>query len=168
MGPAPAPNEPHWLVRSVDDLSLRACAIYAVLVLVTPPEGIAALELCPCMTWTQAPCPGCGMTRCGANLVRGRVGRAVAYHPLGIAVIPLLFAAGAVGLLPRRRRDGFRRWLLPRARLLAWSGALLLGTFVAFGCVRWCLVWSGRASFPPAVVRPAGLPAVADDPHESR
>src|SRR3712207_7945107 len=41
------------------------------------------VEMCAGKRLTNAPCPGCGMTRCGSNLVRGNVRRALQYHPLG-------------------------------------------------------------------------------------
>jgi hypothetical protein len=165
MTHAATPAEPYWLARTVDDLSLWACAAYAAVILVMPPEGIAALELCPSVRWTQAPCPGCGMTRCGANLVRGRLRRAADYHPAGVVIVPLLFVAGAVGLLPRRCREAFRRGLLRRRRLAGRLGALLLGCFLVFGCARWWAVRTGRMSFPAVAAAPDGRaePRVAGD-----
>ncbi len=130
-----------------DDVNLRLCAAFTLVFALMPPDGLG-FDTCGCKFWTGAPCPGCGMTRSGANLVRGHVGRAIHYHPFGVLVIPAIAALGAVGLMPRRWRDKVRAALLPRAarlRPLWWTA---LGGFLLYGVGRWLCVVAGLAEFP--------------------
>src|SRR5690349_17157596 len=124
-----------WLRQFLNDTFLRACAVFTVVCALMPPEGLG-VELCPCQRLVHAPCPGCGMTRCGSCLVRGHVHEALRYHPLGAVLIPAGAALGLLGVAPRRWRSRVR------THVVLWGASLrplylltLLG-FVAFGVVR--------------------------------
>ncbi len=58
--------------------------------------------LCPFALFTGIACPGCGMTRAAATLMRGDVGAALTYHPLVPLVVAQLLA-GWVWYLLRRK-----------------------------------------------------------------
>ncbi len=137
----------NWLRFLLDDLNLRACAVFTLVMLAMPPEGLG-VELCPSRMITRAPCPGCGMTRCGANLVRGRLRRAAQLHPLGFVVAPAIAALGVLAFLPRRWRAAIRASLMRRAVLLRPFYLLMLYAFILFGAVRWCAVFLGLVEFP--------------------
>ena len=49
---------------------------------------LGGVTLCPTAGLTGFPCPGCGLTRAGLELLRGRVAQAWAYHPLIFVVGP--------------------------------------------------------------------------------
>lgn len=144
---SPASDSQRWLDEFFRPHVVRLCAVMAVLVVCMPPEGLS-VDLCPSIRWTNAPCPGCGLTRCGANLLRGQVGQAVNLNPFGLVIIPAVFALGSLALVPPR-------WLgqiSDRIVLLA-AGArvacfTLLTAFLIFGALRWLLVITGCARFP--------------------
>ena len=139
---------PSWPEVFLSDAMLRLCAVYTLAFAVMPPEGIG-LEWCLCKRLTGAPCPGCGMTRCGACMTRGLLSHALQYHPLGAVVIPLCVLMGLLALAPRRWRGRVRTALVPWSRLLSWLWWTGVGVFVFFGLVRWGLVYFGLEQFPP-------------------
>jgi len=131
----------------LSDLNLRMCAIFCAVAIVMPPDGLG-LDLCVLKRLTGAPCPGCGMTRCGSNLVRGNFARAFEYSPPGIVVFPLIAALGFVGLAPSSWRNALRRRLHPIPIWLNLTYILGCAAFLAFGIVRWTLVIAGWNCFP--------------------
>lgn len=147
MSSAAPPDSQRWLAGFFCSHVLRLCAVLALLVACMPPQGLS-VELCPAVRWTQAPCPGCGLTRCGANLVRGQVGQAVNLNPFGLLFIPGIFALGTLAFVPATWRDRIQDWLgsvAAPARLLWFT---LLAAFVIFGVVRWFTVIIGWEEFP--------------------
>ena len=98
-------KERSWVRRLMDDLTLRLSAVFILAVILMPAEGLG-VDLCPSRVLTNAPCPGCGMTRSGANLVRGHFLRAVQYHPFGPVLIPIIAVLGFLGLAPQRGGGG--------------------------------------------------------------
>jgi hypothetical protein len=138
-----------WPRQFLNDTFLRACAVFVAVCALMPADGLG-LELCPCLRLTHAPCPGCGVTRCGSCLLRGQVRRAARYHPFGVVGIPLAVGLGVLGLLPRRWRGS------ACSRLIAWMGPrrslflVVVSGFVAFGLARFVLVLAGWAEFPAA------------------
>jgi hypothetical protein len=142
-----AVKRPYWLRHYVDDLTLRLCAVFLLAVVLMPADGLG-VELCVCQRFTHAPCPACGVTRSGSNLVRGHVRRAIEYHPFGLLLIPVIAALGLLAFAPRRWRQAARAALLPWAEPYRPVYQLLLGAFVVYGVVRWCLVFAGCYNFP--------------------
>jgi hypothetical protein len=138
----------HWLVRLLSDLHLRVCMVFSLFAAALPAEGIPGFDLCWLHASTSAPCPGCGMTRCGSNLVRGNWRQAYRYHPLGVVIMPLIFGLGILALLPRRWRDAVRMRLAGRERHCRWAALILLASFVTFGIARWVLVYFEGWPFP--------------------
>ena len=81
--PAAAPEKRFWLGAFIAGKQIRFCILIALVVVLMPPETGLGVDLCMLHRQTGAPCPGCGVTRSGANLVRGNFRRAFDYHPLG-------------------------------------------------------------------------------------
>jgi len=94
-----------------DLLLLTAPVAGLVLLGVVPPTD--GRSLCPIALITGIACPGCGMTRAVAHLIRGDMAAALTYHPIVIPVLALAAVAWGWFLLWRLGRAGPvpRRWL---------------------------------------------------------
>lgn len=98
----------------------------AVLLAWTPTDD--GPTICPFALLTGHACPGCGMTRALAYLVRGDLGQAIDYHPLSL----VLALAGAVGIvwLVGKQKWG---WSAPSLKMvnlaLMAAGVLALGVW---------------------------------------
>jgi hypothetical protein len=136
-----------WLGFLLSDVVLRACALFTLASVLVPPEGLGT-DLCMCKRLTNAPCPGCGVTRGGSNLVRGQFRRAFEYHPFGPPVMLLIAGLGLLALAPGRWRQAVRRKLLPHARALRPVFWVALSGFFLYGGLRWALVLAGVMTFP--------------------
>jgi hypothetical protein len=149
--PAKAPVSRTWLDRALTDLHLRICAVLTVGLFVMPVEGLPGVELCMFKRSTNLPCPGCGLTRCGANLVRGNLERAFDYNPFGLVIIPMMIGLGVIGLLPKRWRCAALRTRVTRST--TYNRTLIAFTvgFVLFGVVRSYCVFKGWDTFFSAV-----------------
>jgi hypothetical protein len=141
------PNRRRWLRLMLGDAHLRACAFFTLVMLLMPPEGLG-FDLCMSQQVLHAPCPACGITRCGSNLARGHFARAAEYHPFGVVIVPLIAALGVMAVLPRRWREAVRASLMRRAVLLRPLYVVGLGSFAVYGAVRWCAVILGLMHFP--------------------
>lgn len=104
------------------------------LVAVVDVEG--APVVCPFRLSLELPCPGCGLTRAGAALVRGELVRSLTFHPFALllaaeALVAWVVAAVAVergrSLAPPARLEN---WALGHAAVLIalWLGRLAGGT----------------------------------------
>ncbi len=107
--------------------SLPALAVAAALA-VAPVEE--APTICPFALITGTACPGCGLTRAAASLVRGDVGSALAFHPLVFLVLAWMIGATVVWI---GRRRGITLPLNPQVvnRLLIASAAIFVVTWMA-------------------------------------
>lgn len=85
--------------------------------------------ICPFALLTGHACPGCGMTRALAYLVRGDFDRALLYHPLA-PVLTLVGIAGLVWLMGRRRGSWPSLSVKTINVALSIAGALLLGVWL--------------------------------------
>jgi hypothetical protein len=112
-----------------DRLTLAAPAVViGLLTVVGPIED--GTTICPFALCTGMACPGCGMTRAAAHLIRGDLTTALGYHPL-VPMIALLSVGGWVWYLLRRSgraRPLPTRWV---NLVLAGTGLMLLGVWVA-------------------------------------
>lgn len=139
-----------WLRQFVCDRNLRACALVSLIFVCMPPEGIPGLEICLYQRMTHAPCPGCGMTRCGSNLVRGHLVRAFQYNPVGVLIVLLIFSMGCLGIVPKVWREFIRDKLVARSPGIRAMYLTIVAAFVAFGVIRWIGVYNGWLRFPAA------------------
>lgn len=95
-----------------------------------------APTICPFALCTGTACPGCGLTRAAGSLLRGDMGRALAYHPLVPVILLQLLGAWVWFVLYRRETVPGPKprtvTLLLTANLLAlvavWAIRLALGT----------------------------------------
>jgi hypothetical protein len=93
--------------------------------------GPGETTICLLRNWTSVPCPGCGVTRSIAALLRGDIALAFRLHPLApIAAAEAAIVWAAWGVTLARHGRGLDEWLL--ARLLAAN----LVAFVALWIVR--------------------------------
>src|SRR5262245_7370508 len=149
---SPASAQRFWLVDWLRSNQLRWILLVALYVIVQPPEhGLGRWgvpELCGLKKLTGAPCPGCGMTRAGANMVRGKILRSFQFHPFGIVFIPTLFGLAALSLLPKTVRFATARGVERRARWFRIAYTIILLAFLVFGLVRWVLVMANVMAFP--------------------
>lgn len=104
----------HAIRRPWGDRLLVVSPAIAVGLLALAHPGAQGPTLCPFALITGVACPGCGMTRAAASLVRGDLPTAMFYHPmvpfialLGLAAWAwyLLRRSGRVGPLPHRVID---------------------------------------------------------------
>ena len=130
------------------DLYLRLCAVFTLFIICLPADGLPGVELCYFKGLTDIPCPGCGMTRAGACLIRGEVGQSIHYHPLGIAIIPALAFLGILAVAPPRWRQAVRGLAAGHDRVLDLICWTLLAGFLLFGLLRCLAVAIGLETFP--------------------
>ncbi len=142
------PEQQWWLSAFLASRQIRLCWLVLTAVVVIPPERGLGVDLCLWKNLTGAPCPGCGMTRSGANLFRGRWQRAVSFHPLGLILHPLLLGLCFMAAFPQAIRQTIAQRLLVWQRGVAWLHALFWLAFFAFGLFRWYAVLSGWLVFP--------------------
>jgi hypothetical protein len=110
-------------------LPLLPVAVFGVLTLASPTHD--GPTLCPFALITGTACPGCGMTRAFAWLLRGDLSQALTYHPLApLIALELLLVVG--WWLARRLGRAPDPGRLP-ALVMAVTGVLLLLTWI----VRW-------------------------------
>jgi hypothetical protein len=133
-----------------DDAVLRLCSVASLVLVCMPADGIPGVELCLFRFWTGLPCPGCGLTRSGAHLLRGHIARAFNYNPFGLVIIPAILLLGLVGVAPRPWRTAFWTRLQPWGRPLFVVFLVILFGLLVFGWLRCLWVWQGWSDFPAA------------------
>lgn len=113
--------------RRIGNAGWAALPLVAMAALAAIPAN-AGLTICPFALATGTACPGCGLTRAGASLMRGDLGGALAYHPL-VLVVGLWLVAGWMFGMARRR--GFNIELSTRLvnGLLTATAAVFLVTW---------------------------------------
>lgn len=131
----------HWVAavssRSIRWINAAPLAIVAFLAMWTPSDD--GLTLCPFALATGTACPGCGMSRALAWLVRGDLVTSVGYHPLA----PLLAAMAVIAFVWRIGQVKMG-WRAPPA-------ALINTALIGFG-VMLMVVWAIRmasGTLPP-------------------
>ena len=123
--------------RNLHWLAVAPLAALGLMTMASPSDD--GPTLCPVALLTGVACPGCGMTRAVAWLLRGDIGTALTYHPLAPLVIALIVVA--TGWAMGRR---VRRWSAPRPGLINGGLIGLAALFVS--------VWVARlvsGSLPP-------------------
>ncbi len=144
----PAAEKNHWIISFISGRHCRWCILIALAVVLLPPEDGLGIDLCMMKRMTGAPCPGCGVTRCGSNMVRGHFRRAFEFNPFGFILHPILFALVCLSLLPDAARASFARRLIPWQRTMRILNIAFWTAFFIFGMVRWAAVMSGVITFP--------------------
>ena len=127
--PRPRPIAPRHLT---DDVKLAAPVALGIgLALWTPTDD--GLTICPFRICTGGACPGCGLTRAAAALVKGDLASSWYYHP-GAVLIALQVAA--VWALAVGRRSGVVTWRPPRR----WTSTMLVLNGLVLGTL-WLVRW---------------------------
>ena len=103
-----------------------------------PLLGASLPELCMTKRWTGLGCPGCGMTRAFAWLLRGDLSQALTYHPLAPLIALELLLLGGWWLA---RRFG-------RAPELGRLGTAVLAVTAALLLLVWIVRWAS-GTLPP-------------------
>ena len=142
------PPREYWLAGWLRSRKLMWLILVALYVIAQPPEKGLGVDLCTMHRTTGLPCPGCGMTRSGANIVRGNFVRAFQYHPLGFVLIPTLFFLTAMSLMPAPIRDLVAQRFERRKKIFRAIELVVLIAFVAFGVIRIILVAAHVIEFP--------------------
>lgn len=75
-------------VRANSTISRRIANV-ALVVFVFVLAFAFRVPLCPFSIITRHPCPGCGLTRAGVELLQGHVHEAFHLHPLVIPIVPI-------------------------------------------------------------------------------
>src|SRR5262245_28697608 len=149
---SPPPPRRFWLVDWLRSNQMRWLLLLALYVIIQPPEkGLGSWgvpELCACKRYTGGPCPGCGMTRAGANMIRGNFKRSFQFHPFGIVFIPMLFGFATLSLLPKTVRYAMADGVERRVRWFRITYSFILVAFLVFGLIRWVLVMADVVAFP--------------------
>jgi hypothetical protein len=146
--PDPRPEQRWWLTAFLAGRQPRLCLLVLLVVALMPPEKGLGFDLCFFHRSTGGPCPGCGMTRAGSNLLRGNVRRSIDYHPFGLILHPILLGLCAFSLLPGAARRAFALRLLPWQRVIGIAHLVFWSVFVAFGIARWTAVMADMMEFP--------------------
>jgi hypothetical protein len=147
--PPPLPEKRYWVSSFIASGQIRLCLLVLLAVALLPPEKGLGVDLCMMQRLTGAPCPGCGMTRSGSNIIRGHFRRAFDFHPLGFIMHPILFALAGLALLPYAVRARVGRGLQPWRRGIRIISIVFWCVFFAFGAWRWVAVVGGWLTFPP-------------------
>ena len=98
-------------------LAIVPAAVVGLMTMTSPSDD--GPTICPMALLTGVACPGCGMSRALAWLLRGDLERSMGYHPLA----PLVLAVGLFALVWALGRR-VRGWRAPRKSLL--NGGLMV------------------------------------------
>jgi len=110
---------------------LAGAAAFLALLFFFAPDRHAFYPRCVFYSLTGLQCPGCGGLRAAHHLMHGDLAVAFRYHPLFVALAPLLIG-GAAWRLVSQRKGGSWANLLDRPAVL-W---LILAGVVAFAVLR--------------------------------
>lgn len=90
---------------------------------------------CPYLAESGDPCPNCGFTRSLMWAGRGRLWRAVGYHPGGAALLTWMVLGGVIGMRRLLGRDP-KAWRVPWQVLVGGALIWMLGLYVGTWLVR--------------------------------
>lgn len=100
-------------------LATLALAGVAYIIATTAPTNDSIYPKCVAYQLTGLHCPGCGAGRAAHAALNGRLAQALAYNPFAVVLLPLLVAAGLIGVgrwvadcPPRDRYRIGSRWVL--------------------------------------------------------
>lgn len=112
-------------------IALTAMAMGAVVLRAFPPENYGFYPRCPVYTLFHVRCPGCGITRALAALLRGDVVSAWHWNALAVTALPVGLAYVAL-TYASRSRSGRADW----PTISPWAIGGMVGLALIFGVVR--------------------------------
>lgn len=115
--------------------SMRLALVVLVGSFLLPTAGVG-IDVCLFKYMSALPCPGCGLTRSLTSMSHLHVADALAYHPFGLLIWPLVVLLGISNFIGEERRQRIGRWLSGRDRVGRRIYSGLVYAFVAFGLVR--------------------------------
>lgn len=114
--PPPRANSTPWHRAAHVGAAVAAFALAFVL----------RIPLCPFAIVTRYPCPGCGLTRAGVELLQGHLHEAFHLHPLVIPIVPIVGLVVLHGTYNYVRYNRWYTFAFVQNRLVT-GGALILG-----------------------------------------
>lgn len=115
--------------------SMRLALVVLVASFLLPTTGLG-VDVCWFKALSALPCPGCGLTRSLTNVSQLQPLDALAYHPFGLLVWPLVAVLAAANFAGEERRARVERWLRRHDRVGRRIYMGFVYAFVAFGLVR--------------------------------
>ncbi|WP_281270200.1 DUF2752 domain-containing protein [Roseimicrobium gellanilyticum] len=111
-------------------------------------------SLWPCFfaSMTGLPCPGCGMTRATAALLKGQWSLAMKYHLFSPGFLVLAAFLGWAALAPRSWRDPVIRWVKGVERRTCLPLLFLVCAFI-YGLIRMAVPSTNPPIVSPSPVR---------------
>lgn len=109
------------------------------------------VPLCPVVSMTGHPCPGCGLTRATRALFRGSFEESLRFHPLVLPAMPLLVVWMLLGAWRYVREGRFRSFESARGR---WT-TVFAAAFAALFFAVWVARFFGAFGGPVPVSSPA-------------
>lgn len=138
------------------------CRVLVATVAILGGTHLMGWSLFPCVfaSTTGLPCPGCGMTRATAALLKGQWGPAMNYHPFS----PGFLAMGALvtwtALTPKHWSDPVARWM-KRVEQRTFLPLLFLVCAFIYGLIRMAV-----PSTNPPIVSPSPVRAWLQERHK--
>jgi hypothetical protein len=124
-----------------------SCLVVVLLSWFLPQGGLFGVDVCQFKKLTGLPCFGCGLTRSFIATAHLHLGRALAYHPLGLVLFPLALVLAATLPLSGEQRERLVGWTRLHRVWVNRGGAALLVFFIGYGLLRifWLLVTHQRS-----------------------
>jgi len=123
-------------------------AAYLLFVMIEPPSGFEAIQICIMRRFAGVPCPTCGLTRSMTNLIHLQPVEAMLWHPLGFITLPVLAFMTLMLFLTDAKYDALAAALFRKQRFIFVITAWLAALTVAYGLARAIGVSSGYYKFP--------------------
>jgi hypothetical protein len=108
---------------------LRRAGNVALVVLAFVIAFAFRIPLCPFAIVTRHPCPGCGLTRAGVELLQGHLHDALHLHPLVIPIVPIIAIAILQGTYNYVRHNRWYTFAFVQSRTIT-IGTIVLGVAV--------------------------------------
>jgi hypothetical protein len=112
-------------------------------------------SLWPCFfaATTGLPCPGCGMTRATAALLKGQWGLAMMYHPFSPGFMVMAAFISWAAFTPKSWRDPVTQWVRTVERRTCLPCLFLVCAFI-YGLIRMAVPSTNPPIVSPSPVRP--------------
>jgi len=113
----------------------RFAVVGLVLSFFLPTDGLG-VPICWFKSYFELPCPGCGLTRSITCVSHLQFGKAWDYHPFGPLIYALFVANVVLLVVPREKREVLKNGISKNDRWLRPTYAVIVLSFLTFGCLR--------------------------------